>query len=162
MKLSWWNDNWCNCTCTVLFLLYSRIIFFSLVILGHISSCFLSPLPCTFLFIHNWLIPNVTCWCDFIWKYASCITWQWSYSHCHLLGMYNQERRLPYSHLLTRYCPCNSLPEPISPQHEYSGGNLRPPCDVIHDVITMKNIFLAYFRRSYHICGQIEAVLNIS
>ena len=34
-------------------------------------------------------------------------------------GMYNLERQLRYWHLLTRYCPCNLLPEPTSPKHEY-------------------------------------------
>ena len=31
--------------------------------------------------------------------------------------MYNIERLLRYSSLLTRYCPCNMLPEPTSPKH---------------------------------------------
>ena len=34
-------------------------------------------------------------------------------------GMYNLERQLWYWHLLTRHCPCNLLPEPTSPKHEY-------------------------------------------
>ena len=34
-------------------------------------------------------------------------------------GMYNLERQLRYWHLLTRHCPCNLLPEPTSPKHEY-------------------------------------------
>ena len=34
-------------------------------------------------------------------------------------GMYNLERQLRYWHLLTRHCPCNLLPEPNSPKHEY-------------------------------------------
>ena len=33
--------------------------------------------------------------------------------------MYNLERQLWYLHLLTRHCPCNLLPEPNSPKHEY-------------------------------------------
>ena len=34
-------------------------------------------------------------------------------------GMYNLERQLWYWYLLTRHCPCNLLPEPTSPKHEY-------------------------------------------
>ena len=34
-------------------------------------------------------------------------------------GMYNLKRQLWYWHLLTRHCPCNLLPEPTSPKHEY-------------------------------------------
>ena len=34
-------------------------------------------------------------------------------------GMYNLERQLRYWHLLTRHCPCDLLPEPTSPKHEY-------------------------------------------
>ena len=37
------------------------------------------------------------------------------------LGIYNLKRGLRYSHLLTRHCPCNLLPEPTSPIHEYAG-----------------------------------------
>ena len=40
--------------------------------------------------------------------------------------------------------------------------NLRPACDVIDDVITMKNLFWHNLGRSFHIWGQIEAVFNIS
>ena len=36
-------------------------------------------------------------------------------------GMYNIERQLRYLHLLTIHCPCNLLPEPISPENEYRG-----------------------------------------
>ena len=45
---------------------------------------------------------------------------------------------------------------------EYRRPNLRPPCDVIDDVIIMKNISLHNLERPFHISGQIEAVLNIS
>ena len=45
---------------------------------------------------------------------------------------------------------------------EYRGHNLRPPCDVIDDVIIMKILFLYNLGRSFHIWGQIEAVFNIS
>ena len=34
-------------------------------------------------------------------------------------GMYNLQRQLRYWHLLTTHCPCNLLPEPTSPKHEY-------------------------------------------
>ena len=36
-------------------------------------------------------------------------------------GMHNLERQLWYLHLLTRHCPCNFLPEPTTPKHEYRG-----------------------------------------
>ena len=41
------------------------------------------------------------------------------YSLRSFLGMYNIERQVWYWHLLTRHCPCNLLPEPISPKHEH-------------------------------------------
>ena len=37
------------------------------------------------------------------------------------LDMYSLERRLRYSHLLTRHCPCNLLKVPNSPNHKYRG-----------------------------------------
>ena len=55
-------------------------------------------------------------------------------------GMYNLEIQLWYWHLLTRHCPCNLLPEPTSPKHEYKE-TLRRPCDIIDDVITLKKRF---------------------
>ena len=45
---------------------------------------------------------------------------------------------------------------------EYRGPNLRPPCDVIDEVIIMKILFWQNLGRSFHIWGQIEAVLDIS
>ena len=45
---------------------------------------------------------------------------------------------------------------------EYRGPTLRPPCDVIDDVIIMKILFLDNLGRYFHIWGQIEAVFNIS
>ena len=50
----------------------------------------------------------------------------------------------------------------ISYTKEYRGPTLRPPCDVIDDVIIMKILFLHNLGRSFHIWGQIEAVFNIS
>ena len=55
--------------------------------------------------------------------------WRWPLScnieKCYSLrscfGMYNLERRLRYLNLLTRHCPCNLLPQPTSPKHEYRG-----------------------------------------
>ena len=49
----------------------------------------------------------------------------------------------------------------ISYIKEYRGPTLRPPCDVIDDVIIMKYFFLHNLGRSLHIWGQIEAVFNI-
>ena len=45
---------------------------------------------------------------------------------------------------------------------EYRGPTLRPPCDVIDDVIIMKILFWHNLGWSFHIWGQIEAVFNIS
>ena len=45
---------------------------------------------------------------------------------------------------------------------EYRGLTLRPPSDVIDDVIFMKKLFWHNLWRSFHIWGQIEAVFNIS
>ena len=45
---------------------------------------------------------------------------------------------------------------------EYRRPTLRPPCDVIDDVIIMKILFLHSLGRYFHIWGQIEAVFNIS
>ena len=45
---------------------------------------------------------------------------------------------------------------------EYWGPTLRPPCDVIDDVIIMKILFWHNLGRSFHIWGQIEVVFNIS
>ena len=50
----------------------------------------------------------------------------------------------------------------ISYIKEYRGSTLRPPCDVIDDVIIMKNFVLHNLGRFIHIWGQIEAVFNIS
>ena len=44
---------------------------------------------------------------------------------------------------------------------EYRGPNWRPSCDVIDDVIIMKNIFWHNLGRSFLIWGQIKAVFNI-
>ena len=70
-------------------------------------------------------------------------------------------RQLRNLHLLTRHCPCNLLPEPTFPKHEYRE-TLGPPCDVIDDVITMKKFLWHNLGRSFYFWGQIEAVFNIS
>ena len=50
----------------------------------------------------------------------------------------------------------------ISFMKEYRGPTLRPPCDVIDDVIIIKILFWHNSGRSFHIWVQIEAVFNIS
>ena len=45
---------------------------------------------------------------------------------------------------------------------EYSGPTLRPPSDVIDDVIITKILFWRNLGRPFHIWGQMEAVINIS
>ena len=76
--------------------------------------------------------------------------------------MYNLERPLRYSHVLTKHCPCHLLPGRASPKHEHRGPTLRPLCDVIGDIITMKNTFLYYLGRSFLIWGQNEVAFYIS
>ena len=49
----------------------------------------------------------------------------------------------------------------ISYIKEYRGTTLRPPCDVMDDVIIMKILFWHNLGRSFHIWGQIEAVFII-
>ena len=49
----------------------------------------------------------------------------------------------------------------ISYIKEYRGPTLRPPCDVIDDVIIMKTLFGHNLGRYFHIWGQIEDVINI-
>ena len=72
-------------------------------------------------------------------------------------GMYNLERQLRYWHLLTRHCPCNFLPEPTAPKHEYREKLWRHRWRHHH-----KKLFWHNLGRSFHIRGQIEAVFNIS
>ena len=50
----------------------------------------------------------------------------------------------------------------ISYIKEYREPTLRPPCDVIDDVIIMKTFFWHNLGRYFHIWDQSEAVLNIS
>ena len=51
----------------------------------------------------------------------------------------------------------------ISYIKEYRGPTLRPPCDVIDDVIIMKIPFFWHnMERFFYIWGQIEVVFNIS
>ena len=55
--------------------------------------------------------------------------------------MYNIERQLWCWHLLTRHCPCNLLPEPTSPKHEYREKLWGHPVTLSMTVITIKNFF---------------------
>ena len=50
----------------------------------------------------------------------------------------------------------------ISYIKEYRGPTLRPPCDVIDEVVIMKILFWDNLGRYFYIWGQIEAVFNIS
>ena len=56
-----------------------------------------------------------------LWRWPLTCNLEKYYSLRSSFGMYNLERRLRYLHLLTRHCPCNLLPEPTSPKHEYRG-----------------------------------------
>ena len=83
----------------------------------HFSYCFIL------------IIPRLTelrpfrCQCHpvSLWRWPlTCNLEKW-YSLRSSFGMYDLERRLRYLHLLTRHCPCNLLPEPTCPKHEYIG-----------------------------------------
>ena len=54
-----------------------------------------------------------------LWRWPLTCNFEKCYSLRSSFGMYNLERRLRYLHLLTRHCPCNLLPGPTSPKHEY-------------------------------------------
>ena len=95
-----------------------------------------------------------------LWRWPLTYNLEKCYSLTSSFGVYNLERRLRYVHLLTRHCPCNKLPEPTSPKHEFRGKRLRQRCDVIDNVITMEK--MALFGMCVHIWGQIESVFNIS
>ena len=56
-----------------------------------------------------------------LWRWPLTCNLEKCYSLRSSFGMYDLERRLRYWHLLTRQCPCNLLPEPTSPKHEYRG-----------------------------------------
>ena len=76
--------------------------------------------------------------------------------------MYNLERQLWYLHLLTRHCPCNLLPEPSSPKHEYRGKLWDHLVTSSMTSSPWKNFFWHNLGLSFHIWGKIEAVFNIS
>ena len=75
--------------------------------------------------------------------------------------MYNLERQLWYWHLLTRHCPCNLLPEPSSPKHEYGQKFWGHPVTSSMTSSPEKNFFLHNYGRPFNIWGQIEAVFII-
>ena len=117
---------------------------------------------CRFILI----IPRLTEWRPFKCQGHTVSLWRWPLTcdleKCYLLrsslGMYNLERRLRYSHVLTSNCPQTLFPEQASPKHEYrqqlSG----------HPVTSSpwKILFWHNLGRSSHSWGQIEAVFNIS
>ena len=82
----------------------------------------------------------------------------YSYSCCHNL-MIHMHRKFN-DDILAR-CLVIMKNVIISFIKEYRGPTLKLPCDVIDDVIIMKILFWHILRRSFHIWGQIEAVLNI-
>ena len=76
--------------------------------------------------------------------------------------MYNLKRQLWYLHLLTWHCPCNLLPEPTSPKHEYRGKLWGHPVTLSMTSSPWKKLFRHNLERYLHIWGQIKAVFNIS
>ena len=85
----------------------------------HLNQCWPRSLPPYGVTRPQWVKCQghpVSLWC---WPLTCNL--QKCYSFRSSFGMYNQERQLWYLHLLTRYCPCNLLPQPTSPKHEYRG-----------------------------------------
>ena len=82
-----------------------------------------------------------------LWRWPLTCNLEKCYSLRSSFGMYNLERRLRYLHLMTRHCPCNLLPEPTSPKHEYK--------EELWDVISMENIFWHNLGCFFHIWGQV-------
>ena len=78
------------------------------------------------------------------------------------VGMYNLEGQLWYLHLLTRHCPCNLLPQPTSPKHEYRGKLWGHPVTSSMTSSPWKNFWGHNLERSFHMWVQFEAMFNIS
>ena len=121
------------------------------------------------VFVFIWIIPRLM----ELWPYKCqghpVSLWCWpltcDFKKCNLLrsslGMYNPERRLQYSHLLTRNCPCNLLLEPTSPKHEYRRQLSGHPVTSSMTSSPWKTYFWHNLRHPSHIWGQIEALFDI-
>ena len=96
----------------------------SWLLLQHTYNYFLH-----FSFIFILIIPRLTelrpfkCQCHpvSLWRWPLTCNLEKCYSLRSSFGMYNVERQLRYSHLLTRHCHCNLLSELTSPKDEYRG-----------------------------------------
>ena len=116
------------------------------------------------------IIPRLTDLWPFKCQGHSVSLWCWPltcnlekcYSLRSSIGMKNLERQLWYLHLLTRHCPCNLLAEPTSPKHEYRWKLWGHPVTSSMTSSPWKNFSWHNLGRSFHIWGQIAAVLNIS
>ena len=100
---------------------------------------------------------SVSLWC---WPLTCNLEKCYSLRSC--FGMYNLERQLWYLNSLTRHCPCNLLAEPTSPKHEYRWKLWGHPVTSSMTSSPWKNFSWHNLGRSFHIWGQIAAVLNIS
>ena len=97
-----------------------------------------------------------------LWRWPLNCNLEKCYSLRSSFGMYNLERRLRYLHLLTRHCPCNLLPEPTTPKHEYRGKFWGHPV-TSSMMFSPWNFFWHNLRCVFlYIWGQNEAVFNIS
>ena len=76
---------------------------------------------------------------------------QTCYSLRSCFGMYNLERQLWYLQLLMRHCPCNLLPEPTSPKHEYRGTFWGHPVTSSVTSSPWKNLFFCIILRDLFI-----------
>ena len=78
------------------------------------------------------------------------------------LGMHNLERLLRYSHLFTKYCPCNFLQEPTSPKHEYRGQRSGHPVTTSMVLSPWKILFFWHnLGLPSQIWCQLKVVVNI-
>ena len=76
-------------------------------------------------------------------------------------GIYNLERQLWYLNLLTRHCPCNLLPEPTPPKHEYRGKLWGHPVTWSMTLSQWKKHFWHNLGRSFHTWCEIEVAFKI-
>ena len=74
-----------------------------------------------FILITPRLAESCQCHPTSLWCWPLTCNLETCYSLRSSFGMYNLERQLWYLHLLKRHCPCNLLPQPTSPKHEYRG-----------------------------------------
>ena len=95
-----------------------------------------------------------------LWRWPLTCNIEKCYSLRPSFGMYHPKRRLRYLHLLPRHCPCNLLPEPTSPKHEYRGR--------LCGLLVTSSMTSSPWKKNWHNLGryfhiwcEIEGVFNI-